>query len=76
MTKNTRISIRITPNQQLVLEEMSEALDTSISMMIRTIIGSWIGEHEDQIYRIIDEKKVKKDALHQQNTEEEENRAD
>lgn len=40
---------------------MSDALDTSISMLIRTIVGSWIATNEDHIYRIIDKKKLEKD---------------
>ena len=61
MNKKSRISIRLTNNQELVLKEMSEALDTSISMLIRTIIGSWINEYENNIYNIIDKKKLEKD---------------
>lgn len=72
MTK-PRISIRLTPNQELVLKEMSEALDTSISMMIRTIVGDWITKNEEYIYRIIDKKKVENNALDTENREEEEN---
>ena len=60
--KKERISIRITPNQELVLKEMSEALNTSISMMIRTIIGDWITKNEYYIYRIIDKKREDQDA--------------
>lgn len=60
--KKERISIRITPNQELVLKEMSEALNTSISMMIRTILGDWITKNEDYIYKIIDKKKMEKDG--------------
>lgn len=56
MTK-PRISIRLSENQELVLREMSDALNTSISMMIRTIVGDWITKNEEQIYRIIDKKK-------------------
>ena len=55
--KKDRISIRITPNQSLVLQEMSTVLDTSVSMLIRTILGDWITKNEDYIYRIIDRKK-------------------
>lgn len=61
MNKKSRISIRLTNNQELVLKEMSDALDTSISMLIRTIVGSWIAQNEDHIYRIIDKKKLEKD---------------
>ena len=66
--KKERINIRITPNQSLVLNEMSEVLDTSISMMIRTIIGDWLTKNEDYIYRIIDKKRFG-DAIYQQNQE-------
>lgn len=67
--KKERISIRITPNQELVLKEMSEALNTSISMMIRTILGDWITKNEDYIYRIIDKRKMESDANYKPITE-------
>ena len=66
-----RISIRLSPNQELVLREMSEALDTSISMMIRTIVGDWITKNEEYIYRIID-KKLEGNALDTEDREEKE----
>lgn len=55
--RKDRVSIRISPNQSLVLKEMSEALNTSISMLIRTIVGDWLTKNEEYIYRIIDKKK-------------------
>ena len=64
-----RISIRLSPNQELVLREMSEALDTSISMMIRTIVGDWITKNEEFIYRIIDKKKLESDGELEKDTE-------
>ena len=64
-----RISVRLTPNQELVLREMSSALDTSISMMIRTIVGDWITKNEEQIYRIIDKKKIESDAIYKHTSE-------
>lgn len=51
------MSVRITPNQSLVLNEMCEALGTSYSMLIRTIIGDWLTTNEEYLYRIIDKKK-------------------
>lgn len=63
--KGTKISIRITPNQSLVLAEMSQALDTTYSMLIRTILGDWIAKNEDYIERII-ERKTMKNADNQQ----------
>ena len=56
--KKDRVSIRITPNQSLVLQEMSDALNTSTSMLIRVIIGDWISKNEDYIYKIIDKKRL------------------
>lgn len=49
---------------------MSEALDTSMSMLVRTIVGDWLKQHEEQIYRIIDRKKLEKDANYKPPTEE------
>lgn len=54
--KREKISIRITPNQSLVLQEMSQALNTTYSMLVRTIIGDWITKNEEYIYKIIDKK--------------------
>ncbi len=41
---------------------MSEALETPISMLIRTIIYNWLTQNEDAVYRLIDRKKLEKDA--------------
>ena len=56
------VTVRLKPNQYLVLKEMSEALETPISMLIRTIIYSWLTTNEDAVYRLIDKKKLEKDA--------------
>ena len=56
--RSDKISIRITPNQALVLSEMSQALDTTYSMLIRTILGDWLTTNEDYIERIIERKKT------------------
>lgn len=71
MSNNTkpRCTVRLSPNQELVLKELSETLNVSISMLIRTIIGSWLTTNEDHVYRLIDRKKIEKDAIHQQDTE-------
>ena len=55
------MSVRITPNQSLVLDELCETLGTSYSMLIRTIIGSWVTENEERIYKLIDRKRLEKD---------------
>ena len=64
--KNCKISVRLTSWQEQVLHEMSEALGVSYSLLIRTIIGSWLTTNEDYIDRII-EKKRNEDAANQQN---------
>ena len=63
--RTNKISIRITPWQAQVLSEMSEVLDTSYRMLIRTIIGNWLATNEDYIYNLIDRKK--KDADNTEN---------
>lgn len=68
--RSDKISIRITPNQALVLAEMSQALDTTYSMLIRTILGDWIAKNEDYIERIIERKNLK-NANNTENREEE-----
>lgn len=55
--KFERVTLRLTGNQKLVLDEMVEVLDTTYSLLIRTIVGSWLEEHEDQIYKLIDKKR-------------------
>lgn len=56
MNRKDRVSIRLTPYQYQVLTELSTALDTSISMMIRTIIGDFLTKNEDALERIIERK--------------------
>lgn len=35
------------------LDELSQAMNTSYSMLIRTIVGDWLNQHEEQLERII-----------------------
>lgn len=65
MGKTKKVTIRISPNQEQVLNEMATALDTSYSMLIRTIIGNWLSTNEEHIYRIIDRKRLEQDAENQ-----------
>ena len=58
----SRVSIRISANQEQVLREMCEVFDTSISMMVRTIVGSWLSEHEDEVERAIIRKRKEKNG--------------
>lgn len=59
MTKNLKISVRLTPWQEQVLNELSQALDVSYSLLVRTIVGSWLTENEEFLYNIIDKKNIK-----------------
>ena len=52
-----RITVRLTPNQLLVLEELKDALNCNISLIIRAIVGDWLTQHENAIYDIIDKKR-------------------
>lgn len=54
MSKKPRLTIRLTPNQALVIEELTLALKTNSSTLIRTIIGSWLTANEDYIYDLIE----------------------
>lgn len=54
VAKTNRISIRLTPHQQLILDELKDALNSSYSVLIRTIIGDFLQKNEDTLYEIID----------------------
>ena len=68
-SKSDKISIRITPNQSLVLAEMSQALGGSYSMRIRTMLCDWITKNEEYLEKIIDKKSIQ-NATNQQTGEE------
>jgi hypothetical protein len=40
----------------MVIEELSKALNTNESTLIRTIVGSWLTENEDYLQDLIDRK--------------------
>lgn len=52
-----RMTIRLTENQMLILEELTSALNTNISLLVRTIVGSWITQNENTLYNIIDKQR-------------------
>lgn len=54
--KKERITVRLHPNQMLCLKELTEGLDTSISCLVRTIIGDFLTKHEERLERIINAK--------------------
>lgn len=52
-----RVTVRLTPNQLLVLEELKSILNCNISLLIRAIVGSWLVTNEDVIYEILEGKR-------------------
>ncbi len=54
MNKKPRITVRLTPNQMLVIEELTEALHTNASMLIRMIVQDWLVKNEEYLYDLIE----------------------
>lgn len=72
MNKSCKVSVRLSPWQEQVLQEMSEALGVGYSMLIRTIVGNWLAVNEEYVYRLMDKKiKEKENGLDKQTGEEE-----
>ena len=56
--KNCKVSVRLTPWQEQVLHELAESLDVGYSLLVRTIVGSWLATNEETLYRIIDKNRM------------------
>ena len=69
--KKPRITVRLTESQMQVLSELTQALDTSYSMLVRSIVCDFLTRNENQLERIIEEK-LYGDANNKQDREEEE----
>jgi len=69
--KKPRITVRLTESQMQVLAELTQALDTSYSMLVRSMVCDFLTRNEDQLERIIEEK-LYGHADNKQDTEEEE----
>lgn len=54
--RKPRITVRLTPNQMQCLNELSSGLDTSLSLLVRTIISDFLTRNEETLNRIIDGK--------------------
>lgn len=67
--RKERITVRLSQNQMLVLKELTEALDTSYSLLVRSIVCDFLTKNEEQLEKII-LRKQKKDADNQQDTTE------
>lgn len=51
-TRKERVTVRLTPRQMQVLRELVASLDTSYSLLIRSIIQDFITKNEDSLERI------------------------
>lgn len=69
LTKKERITIRLTPNQMQCLTELKDSLNTTYSLLTRSIIGNFLTQYENNIEEII-EKKNKDNANNQFGEEE------
>ena len=57
-TRKSRVTVRLTPNQMLCLKELSSSLNTSYSLLIRTIIQDFLTRNEESLERIITAKQL------------------
>lgn len=48
-----RITVRLLPHQLLILEELKDTLNCSVSMIVRTIVGDFLSRNEEVLERII-----------------------
>jgi hypothetical protein len=55
-TKKERITIRLTPYQMQCLTDLKNSLNTTYSLLTRSIIGNFLTQYEDNIDRIIENK--------------------
>lgn len=55
-----RLTVRLNPNQMLVLDELTEALGVSHSQLVRAIILDFITQNEERLETIIANKKKNK----------------
>lgn len=62
-SKKEKLTIRLTSYQLQCLKELKESLNTTYSLLIRSIIGNFITQYEDSLERII-EKKQEEDAIY------------
>lgn len=54
--RKERVSVRLNCYQMQCLKELSDALNTSYSLLIRSIIGNFLQQNEETLERIITNK--------------------
>ena len=70
--KSGRISVRLTPNQELVLNELRNSLGTTYSVLLRAIVLDFLERNGDVLESIIS-KKMEDNGLDTETGEEEVN---
>lgn len=60
--KKERITIRLTPWQMQCLTELKENLNTSYSLLTRSIIGDFLQRNEETLEKLIIQNKLKSNA--------------
>lgn len=55
-TRKERVTVRLTPYQMQCLKEISTSLNTSYSLLIRSIIGDFLTKNEEALERITSKK--------------------
>lgn len=69
-----KLTVRLSPGQVQVLDELKTKLGCSYSLLLRTIVGDWITQHEEQLERIItsntEDDNIFEDAIHTETPEE------
>ena len=68
MDKKSIITIRLKPDQELILQEVSDVLNVPKSVFIRAVIGDWLTKNEDALYRLID-KRLNKEENESEDTD-------
>lgn len=58
--RKERVSVRLNCYQMQCLKELSESLNTSYSLLIRSIIGNFLQQNEETLERIITNKQKEK----------------
>ena len=56
--RKERVTVRLTPYQMQCLKELSTNLNTSYSLLIRSIIGDFLSRNEETLERIITNKQL------------------
>lgn len=56
--RKERVTVRLTPYQMQCLKELSTNLNTSYSLLIRSIIGDFLYRNEETLEKIITNKQL------------------